>query len=160
MIRRSTLAAVIALAALVAPPLAVAAPAAAPSTANVVKTRIAGLRELGAAFKNAMDGMRGGEVQTIMIRQSAREIKSASQAMYQWFPAGTGPQRGVKTLAKPVIWTKAAEFRAAQDNFAKQADAFQRAATSGDTDAIRASALSLGGACKGCHDQFRTPPKD
>jgi cytochrome c556 len=154
---RFTLAAILVLAATTLPPVASAAPAPA---ADIVKTRVAGLRELGAAFKNAMDGLRGGEPQTIMIRQSAREIKSAAQAQYQWFPAGSGPQRGVKTLAKPEIWTKPAEFRAAQDNLAKQADAFQRAAMSGNADAMRASARSLGGACKGCHDQFRTPPKD
>ena len=152
---RFTLAGILALAA--AAPALHAAP---PPAADIVKTRIAGLRELGAAFKNAMDGLRGGEPQTIMIQQSARQIKSAAQAQYQWFPAGSGPQRGVKTLAKPEIWSKPAEFRAAQDNLAKQADAFQRAAMSGDAAAIRASARALGGTCKGCHDQFRTPPKD
>ena len=156
MIRRSTFI----LFALAASAATLASAAPPPPAAAVVKSRVAGLRELGAAFKNATDGMRGGEVQTIMIQQSARQIKSASQAQYQWFPTGSGPQRGVKTLAKPEIWTKPAEFRAAQDNLTKQADAFQRAAMSGNVDAIRAAARGLGGACKSCHDQFRTPPKD
>ncbi len=129
------------------------------SAANAVRARIAAYRELGAAFKNAMDSLRG-EPQLIMIRQSAREIKSASQGQYNWFPAGTGPRPPLKTLAKPEIWTRAAEFRAAQDNFARQADAFQAAAASGNAAAIRSAARSLGGACKNCHDTFRTPPKD
>ncbi len=127
--------------------------------ADTVRTRIAGLRELGAAFKNVNDGLRGGQAQTIMIQQSAREIRNAAQAQYQWFPAGTGANPAWKTAAKPEIWAQAARFRAAQDNFRAQADAFQRAAMSGNATAIRASARTLGASCKGCHEQFRAPEK-
>ena len=130
-----------------------------PSPAQVVRTRVAGLREMGAAFKNIMDGLRGGDPQTVLIQQSARTIKSSSQAMYGWFPAGSGPAPGLKTSAKPGIWTKPAEFRAAQDGLARAVDALQLAATSGNADAIRGAARGLGGACKTCHDQFRVPPQ-
>jgi cytochrome c556 len=126
--------------------------------ADVVRQRIAGLRELGAAFKNVNDSLRG-EPQLIVIRQSAREIRNAAQAQYRWFPAGTGPNPAWKTAAKPEIWAQAAQFRTAQDNFARQADAFQRAAQTGNVDAIRAAARTLGGTCKACHDQFRAPEK-
>lgn len=138
--------------ALVAAPL-LAAPV------ETVRTRIAGLRELGAAFKNANDALRGGEPQVIMIQQSAREIRNAAQAQYRWFPAGTGPNPAWKTAAKPEIWAQAARFRTAQDNFARQADAFQRAAMGGNADAIRGAARALGAACKGCHEQFRAEEK-
>jgi cytochrome c556 len=77
--------------------------------------------------------------------------------MRTWFPAGSGPQPGVKTAAKPEIWTRAADFRRAQDAFAAQAVAFQNVANGGNADAIRAAARSLGATCKGCHDQFRVP---
>lgn len=137
---------------LVAAPL-LAAPA------DSVRTRIAGLRELGAAFKNVKDGLRGGEPQTIVIQQSAREIRNAAQAQYLWFPAGTGPNPGWKTAAKPEIWNQAARFRTAQDNFAQAAGAFQRAAMSGNANAMRTGARSLGASCKACHDQFRAPEK-
>lgn len=137
---------------LVAAPL-LAAPA------DVVRTRIAGLRELGAAFKNANDALRGGEPQTIVIQQSAREIVNASRAQYQWFPAGTGPNPAWKTAAKPEIWAQAAAFRTAQDNFARAAGAFQRAAMSGNADAMRSSARALGATCKACHDRFKNQEK-
>lgn len=142
--------------ALVAPLLTATAGTPAPSPADAVRTRIAGLRELGAAFKNVSDGIRG-DPQVILIQQSARQIKNASVAMNGWFPAGSGPQRGIKTAAKPDIWAKPAEFNAARANFARQADAFQVAAASGNADAIRGAFRQLGGACKGCHDQFRVP---
>lgn len=126
----------------------------APSAADVVRTRVAGLRELGAAFKAVTDGMRR-DPQIILIQQSARQIKNASAAMNGWFPSGSGPQRGIKTAAKPEIWTKPDEFDAAQANFARQADMFQTVAASGNADAIRRAFRQLSATCKGCHDQFR-----
>lgn len=125
--------------------------------ADQVRTRVEGLRELGASFKTVNDGLRSPEPQTVLIRMAARQIRNASTAMRGWFPAGSGPQPGVKTAAKPEIWTRAADFRRAQDAFAAQAAAFQTAANGGNVDAIRAASRSLGGTCKGCHDQFRVP---
>lgn len=125
--------------------------------ADQVRTRVEGLRELGAAFKAVNDGLRSPQPQTMLIQMSARQIRNASQAMYNWFPAGSGPQPGVKTAAKPEIWTQAAQFRQKQDAFAAQAEAFQRAAGSNDVAAIRAATRSLGETCKSCHDQFRVP---
>jgi cytochrome c556 len=151
MSRRSRILAALSLGLIGAPLLA--------APADVVRARIAGLRELGAAFKNANDALRGGEPQTIMIRQSAREIVSAARAQYQWFPAGTGPNPAWKTAARPDIWTQTARFRAAQDNFARAADAFQRAAMGGNADAMRSSARTLGATCKACHDQFKNQEK-
>ncbi len=150
--RRKFLARPLALAALV---LAAAPLLAAP--ADDVRSRVAGLRELGASFKAVNDGLRSSEPQTILIQQAARQIRNAAAAQYRWYPAGSGPQAGVKTAAKPEIWTQAPRFKAAQDAFAAQAAAFQLAANSGDINAIRAEARKLGGTCKGCHDSFRVP---
>ena len=133
------------------------APTPAPAPADVVRNRVAGLRELGAAFKNISDGLRG-EPQIILLQQSARQVKNASTAMNGWFPAGTGPRPGLKTLAKPEIWTRAAEFQTAKTNFARAADVLQTATASGNADAIKGAFRQVGGACKGCHDTFRTPP--
>lgn len=125
--------------------------------ADQVRTRVAGFRELGASFKTVNDGLRAPEPQTVLIQMAARQIRNASAAMRGWFPAGSGPQPGVKTAAKPEIWTRSADFRRAQDAFAAQAIAFQNAANGGNVAAIRTAARSLGASCKGCHDQFRVP---
>lgn len=127
------------------------------SPADQARTRTEGYRELGAAFKAVNDGLRGSEVQTILIQQSARQIRNAARDQYGWFPAGSGPQAGVKTYAKPDVWTKARQFRTAQDNFARAAERFQRVAATGNAEALRAEARKLGGTCKACHDAFRTP---
>jgi cytochrome c556 len=125
--------------------------------ADVVRTRVAGLRELGAAFKAVNDGLRGSDPQVMLIQMSARQIVNASRAQYGWFPAGSGPQPGVRTAAKPEVWSQAPRFKAAQDAFAAEALAFQRTAASGDVAALRAGARKLGGTCKGCHDTFKVP---
>jgi cytochrome c556 len=139
--------------ALVATPL-LAAPA------DQVRTRIAGLRELGAAFKGVNDGLRSPEPQTILIQQSARQIRNAANAMPGWFPAGSGPQPGIKTAAKPEIWTQSAQFRTAMNAFVAQAAVFQTVTNRGNVDAIKAEARKLGGTCKGCHDNFKTPQQN
>lgn len=124
--------------------------------ADTVRIRVAGFRDLGAAFKAVNDGLRG-DIQIIEIRQQARMIANVARDQYNWFPAGTGPQPGIKTNAKPAIWAQAATFRAAQDAFARQAQAFQRTASGNDGAAIRAEARKLGATCKACHDTFRVP---
>ena len=150
MIRLSHVAAgVIALGALAA--ALIAAPA------DTIRARIASYRELGAAFKAVNDGLRGSEIQTVLIGQYARQIRNASRAQYTLFPAGTGPQPGIKTNAKAEIWKKPAEFRAAQDAFVRAADSFQAAVNKGNPAAIKSEARKLGASCKSCHDAFRAP---
>lgn len=123
---------------------------------DMARSRIESFRELGAAFKTVNDGLRGGEVQTVLIAQASRQIRNAAQGQYAWFPAGSGPQTGTKTKAKPEIWAQPVKFKAAQDAFAKAAVEFQKAVASTNPATMRAQAKVLGGTCKGCHDTFRT----
>ena len=140
--------------------VAVATPLIAAATpADAVRTRVSGLRELGAAFKSVNDALRSPTPQTMLIQISARQISGAARAQYNWFPAGSGPQAGLKTAAKPAIWGQSARFKQAQDAFATQATAFQRAAQGGNMDLVRAEARKLGQTCKGCHDTFRNESK-
>lgn len=125
--------------------------------ADSVKGRIASLRELGAAFKAVGDGLRASEPQTILLQQSARQIRNAANAMPGWFPAGSGPEAGVKTAAKPEIWAQPAQFRAAQDAFIERAARFQAAVNGGNAASMRQEMRALGATCKGCHDRFRVP---
>ncbi len=147
MVRRSAMA-VLSVAAFTAPLLA--------ASADTIHTRSAGYKAMGAAFKTVVDELRGSSPQIAPIQKAARKIRDVSRNQYNWFPEGSGPQPGVKTHAKAEIWSQPVQFRTAQDNFASQAEAFERAAKSGDIDAIRGEMRKLGGACKGCHDNFRT----
>lgn len=140
--------AVAGLALLVAAPLFAAAQ-------DTVATRLAGLRQLGAAFKNVNDELKSETPQPYILQLSARQIRDAAKAQYGWFPAGSGPQPGIKTAAKAEIWSQPAQFKAAQDAFATQAAAFAKVAASGDVAAMRVQAKQLGAACGACHRAFR-----
>ena len=136
----------------------VASVAAAPvlaAAADVIRTRIAELRELGAQFKNVNDELKKDDPSPMILQISARQIRDVAKNQYGWFPAGSGPEAGVKTKAKPEIWAKPADFKAAQDNFAKQANAFFQVASKSDVASMRAQVRQLGAACGGCHRAFR-----
>jgi cytochrome c556 len=124
------------------------------AASDIVRTRIANYRELGAAFKSVNDGLRGTP-QTILLQQAARQIRNAAKQQYALFPAGSGLQPGVKTAAKDVIWSSPAQFKALQDGFARQADVFQKVVSGANPAIMRTEARKLGATCKACHDQFR-----
>ena len=132
-----------------------AGPVLAAGAADVVRARINGFRELGASYKSVNDELRGGTPQPIVLQAAARQIRNTSSQMAGWFPAGSGPQAGVKTKALPAIWRDAAGFKAAQDAFARQSNAFNAAVASKNVNQIRATAKALGGTCASCHKQFR-----
>jgi cytochrome c556 len=136
-----------------------ASPVLAATAADVIKARIDGYRKLGAAYKKVNDELKAGSPQIQVLQASAVEIRNTSRQLVNWFPAGTGPGSGAKTAAKPEIWTKAGEFRAAQAAFVKQADAFYQAAASKDVNRISAQAKVLGQSCSTCHRAFRAQSK-
>ena len=135
--------------------IATSAPVFAATVVDAVKSRIAEFRELGAVNKNVTDELKSSTPQPMILQISARQIVGLSRDQYEWFPRGTGPESGVKTRAKPEIWTNAVAFKKAQDMFAIQAIAFQKATTTGNADQMRAASRSMGDACSGCHRQFR-----
>lgn len=134
---------------------ALAATASAAAPVDLIKTRIAGYRDLGEAFKAVNDGLRRGSATPQQMQRLAARISAAAQAQYRWFPAGSGPRAGVKTAAQSEIWSRAPEFRAAQGTFSRQARTFAQATGGGDLAAMRVAARQLGASCKGCHDSFR-----
>lgn len=124
-------------------------------TPNPVAARVAQYKNLGAAFKDARDQLRGSSPDSAVLRRSSQVISSVAKGQYAWFPTGSGPRPGVKTKAKLEIWGQPSAFKAAQDRFSRAASDFAKAVTGGDVSAIQAGARSLGQACSGCHDNFR-----
>jgi cytochrome c556 len=125
------------------------------SIADVVKARQKGLKTLGAAFKTIRDELHGDSPDAAKIRSAAADITNTAGAIGKWFPAGTGPDSGVKTDAKPEVWADAAGFAAAQDAFVREANKWTQLANSTDVSAWKEGAASLGQSCKGCHDKYR-----
>jgi len=125
-----------------------------PQAAKIIEERQHNLEQMGDAFKEIRDQIRGDK-DAGAITGAAEKINTFASDIHNWFPAGTGPEAGVETEALPTIWEKNAEFHAAAENLSKQAGNMLAAAKSGDLAKVGNEVRNLGGACKNCHDNFR-----
>jgi cytochrome c556 len=120
------------------------------------KARHEHYEELGKAFKAVRDQMNAGSPDFAALEKNAEVVSQASVNQQQWFPKGTGPEAG-KTRALPEIWSKPADFEAAQKMLSDRAPKLLAAVKTKDVDAVKAAFKETGGACKNCHDTFRSP---
>jgi cytochrome c556 len=133
------------------------ATAAEPKTpAELQKARHEHYEELGDAFKAVRDQSKASPPDFAALQKSAETVYQASLNQQQWFAKGTGPEAG-KTRALPEIWSKPDEFAAAQKMLADRAPKLLAASKTQDVAAITAAFREVGGACKNCHDTFRSP---
>lgn len=122
---------------------------------GVIHARQAHYKEIGKATKGLSDSLNSPSPQLPAIQAYARQIDQLAPQIPSWFPAGSGPEAGVKTGAKPDIWAKSTEFKAAAATFATEAHRLDQVAAAGDLNAVRAEFPALGKACKTCHESFR-----
>ena len=69
------------------------------------------------------------------------------------FPDGNQPG---KTRAKPEIWENKADFEAKMNDLRTASANLAEAAAGSDKKAIMAAFQATGGACKACHDEYKT----
>ncbi len=142
-------------------PVPEATPAAASDTpADVpafMKTRHENYEALGKNMKVLMDNMKSATPDMAAVTAAAAEVKKTADVMGTWFPAGTGPETGIKTGAKANIWTDRATFDAAAVRLQTEATAL---AAVTDAAGFKAQFPKTGAACKNCHDTFREEEKD
>jgi len=136
---------------------AIVATAAIAAPADTIRMRQANYKQIGAAMKGINEQLRGGAPSIDAIRAGSHTIVGFAPQVLRWFPRGTGPEAGVRTRARPEIWTDHAGFRRAGAGLLVAARNFDAAARRGDLDAIRAAAPQLAHACSNCHDDYRAP---
>ena len=137
----------------------VAALVAAANAATPVETQKARhehYEELGEAFKAVRDQSKASTPDFAALEKAADTVNKASIDQQQWFPKGSGPEAG-KTRALPDVWSKPEDFLAAQKMFSERAPKLLAAAKAKDVAAVTAAFREVGGACKNCHDNFRSP---
>jgi cytochrome c556 len=133
------------------------ASAATPATpAEMQKARHDHYHELGDAFKAVRDQTKVATPDFAAIEKAAQVVNDASIDQQKWFAKGTGPEAG-KTRALPEVWSKPDDFTAAQKMFSDRAPKLLAAAKAKDLTGVQAAFKDLGGACKNCHDTFRSP---
>jgi cytochrome c556 len=127
------------------------------SVEDTIKSRQAHLKDLGAAFKEVRDLLRNSQPDPAKLKSSADQIANLAAQLPNWFPKGSGPEAGIKTDAKPEIWSDPAGFERAVKLLQEEAPKLQQLAAANDVAGIRAQVGKLGGACKNCHDSYRVP---
>ncbi|MEY2760000.1 MAG: hypothetical protein RIR33_3778 [Pseudomonadota bacterium] len=152
-------------------PAAEAAPAPAPevtpaATADIgappadiaafMKTRHDNYEDIGKNMKVLQDNMKLDAPDMAAVTAAATKIKGHADEMATWFPAGTGPESGIKTEAKAEIWTDRVTFNAAVVKLQEESG---KLAAATDAAGFKAQFPATGGACKACHDKFRLEDK-
>lgn len=142
----------------VAAPPPVVAPVAAPGPEKIIKYREL-VMEGVAKHMGAMGLVVKGEVDRKQdLVAHAEALAALAPTIPALFPAGTGPEAG-KTEAKPEVWTKWAEFEAANVTFVTESQKLVEVAKGGDFEAFKVQYGAVGKSCGGCHDGFRVDDK-
>lgn len=142
-----------------APADAAAAEGAPVDVAAVLKVREDNFEAIGKAFKAVRGELEKDAPDFALIAASAGDINTRAGLITGHFPTGTSTADGVKTEALPAIWEKPEEFKAAAQKLVDESAKLAEIAKGGDKAAVGAQAMAMGGACKGCHDQFRLDDK-
>ena len=137
--------------------LALAGCGGAPDTpgAKAAHARHENFEAIGKAFKTIGDELKKGAPDLAAIQAQAATVHRLAPQVKDWFPAGSGPQDGVKTDALAAVWQQPDEFGKAAARLTDASAALDAAAQAGDLAAVRGAVPPLGAACKGCHERFR-----
>lgn len=104
------------------------------------------LEPLGMVARDRQDYVR------VEFMANAQALQELSTQPWAYFTAdGNYPP----TRAKPEVWSKATEFKQAQDSYLAAVDQLVKVSGSNDMPAIRASVDAVQKSCKSCHDKFR-----
>lgn len=125
----------------------------------IVKARKANFKDIGKSNKAAKAALESTPPDFGTAASAAASIKDDAGKIVGLFPEGTGPDASSKTEALPAVWQRNAEFKAAADKLASAADELKTAADAKDLAATTKAMGDIGGACKGCHEQFRKKDK-
>jgi cytochrome c556 len=133
------------------------APTQAPSEAEpaVLKERHDNFEAIGDAFKAVRGELEKDTPDFALIAASATDINTRAGNITNHFPAGTSVDDGYDTEALATIWEKPEEFSAAAQKLVDESAQLAAVAGEGDKAAVGAQAMTMGGACKICHDTFR-----
>jgi cytochrome c556 len=119
-----------------------------------MKMRHDNYEDIGKNMKVLQDNMKLDAPDMAAVTAAATKIKGYADQMATWFPAGTGPESGIKTEAKAEIWTDRATFDAAVVKLQEESG---KLAAVTDAAAFKAQFPVTGGTCKGCHDAPNSP---
>lgn len=125
------------------------------SVSETIEAREANFKAIAKANKAAKEALEDDQPDFAAVGASATSIQTDAGKILGLFPKGSGKESGEKTEALPAIWDKPAEFKTAADRLATAAGKLKTAADAKDAAAAKLAMGEIGGACKGCHENFR-----
>lgn len=121
-----------------------------------IPARQMGMKQIGRTFKGINDQLHASTPDAKALADGSAQLADLAKKAPSWFPAGTGPDTGVKTAAKADIWANPADFKAKAAALATATRALADGAKhSSDPALLTPLVRAVGGACKGCHDQYK-----
>jgi len=120
--------------------------------ADTVKTRQDVMESLYPKYyRSFVQVARGESTNIAAIPETARAASADVRKIPSLFPPGTGRESGLKTRAKPEIWSQRADFEATAAKLAEETDKLGQIAARGNLDEVKAQVAVVGQACAGCH---------
>jgi len=117
-----------------------------------------GMKTIGRTFKGINDQLKASTPDAQSIKLGAAQLDQLAHQVPSWFPRGSGPETGVKTAVKADVWTNPADFHAKAVALANATHALSAAAAASSDPAVLTPLVrQVGGACKACHETYKTP---
>jgi cytochrome c556 len=123
----------------------------------VIKGRQSNYRRMEAAMSAISDQLRAVRPSLQDIGVQSAWLDHFGGQLLREFPRGTGPEAGVRTRARPAIWSNPRGFQRAGGRLLVAARGMRAAALRGDLVRVRAAFPLVRAACNGCHRDFRAP---
>ena len=124
---------------------------------DLIKSRQSVMRIFASSLTGLGNIAQGKVSQPGHMAAYANALAAVAATLPDQFPAGTGPDSGVKTRALPAIWDDAAGFEQVLAVTSAAVADLVAAAESGDVGATGAALGNLGkNGCGACHTNYRT----
>ena len=126
-----------------------------PEAKDVIAFRAYLMGNVGDNAKEMNDKIKAGKIKEAKL--NAQAIALHSTRIVDLFPKGSTSET---SRAKEEIWQKWDEFVKASETFRTEADHLALVTAEGKANEAKEQVKKVFGACKSCHDSFRTPDKD
>lgn len=123
---------------------------------DVIKSRTQVMQIFQASLIGLSNIVQGKVSQPAHMANYANALAAVGPILVDLYPAGTGPDSGLKTRALATIWDDPEGFAAVMQASGPLVGALVAAAESGDLEATGAALGALGKeSCTACHTKFR-----
>ena len=123
--------------------------------ADAIPKRQAIMKGMGASAQAINQAVGASDFATAQTK--ATELAVNVKTLGTLWPAGSGPDSGVKTRAKAEIWSDQAGFMAAYTKLSNATGDLVAATAAKDPDKTKAAIGALQQSCGGCHQAYRGP---